>query len=100
MSEDESAGKTPEQMLSEALRAKAVQAPSTPTMPAFELFADPDGSFELLSGNDYDLPKQPVNRAEPAKRGEPRPLPAGWVLLLALALGAAAGAVAGLLTLR
>lgn len=100
VSKEDSPDKTPEQVLSEALRAKAVQAPSKPAAPAFELFADQDASFELLSGTDYELPKQPANQSEPTRQEQPRALPVGWVLVLALTLGAAAGAIAGLLTLR
>ncbi|WP_031470203.1 hypothetical protein [Sciscionella sediminilitoris] len=117
--------KTPEQLLSEALRAKAVQAPGqaraeeqAPAAAASgqdSLFTDNDASFELLSGQDYRLSPELFQEPEPATspvtsatakparprpRPEPPPLSARWILLLALLLGAAAGAVAGLLTLR
>jgi hypothetical protein len=80
----------PEQLLSEALRAQAVQAgpPATP-------------GFGLLSGNDLGLAarvqtlveEQQVPVEEPVRR-----LSGGLVLLVAVALGLACGAVAGLLT--
>ncbi|WP_020499387.1 hypothetical protein [Sciscionella marina] len=119
--------KTPEQLLSEALRAKAVQAPGqaraeeqVPVEAATSqdsLFTDNDASFELLSGQDYRLSPElfgeqtpepattpatsaTADPARPRPRPEPPPLSARWILLLALLLGAAAGAVAGLLTLR
>lgn len=81
--------KDPEQLLSEALRAQAVQAgpPATP-------------GFGLLSGNDLGmaarvqtLVEEQVPAAQPVKR-----LHGGLVLLVAMALGLACGAVAGLLT--
>jgi hypothetical protein len=82
--------KDPEQLLSEALRAQAVQAgpPATP-------------GFGLLSGNDLGmasrvqtLVEEQVPAEEPARR-----LNGGLVLLVAMALGLACGAVAGLLTI-
>lgn len=117
--------KMPEQLLSEALRAKAVQAPSQSAADAAaqdepakvadpepadasggapELLVGTEPEFELLSGRDYALSPQPVHQAaapEPptATRSGPRPLSTRWILLLAILLGAAAGAIAALLTL-
>lgn len=80
----------PEQLLAEALRAQAVQAgpPATP-------------GFGLLSGNDLGLAarvqtlvEERVPVAEPERR-----LTGGLVLLVAIALGLACGAVAGLVTI-
>lgn len=81
-------GDDPEKLLSEALRAQATRAPAD-TAPV---------GFGLLSGS--DLPpalRPPEEAAEVAE--PPRPVPVGLVLLLALVLGLAAGAVVGLLTL-
>lgn len=76
-----------------------------------------DSNFELLSGNEYagNHPLGHGERAPAAASGQHaattgppgtgasaaahrRPLPAVWVLVLALLLGLAAGAVAGVLT--
>lgn len=106
--------KTPEQLLSEALRAKAVQAPAQARAEQQQesLFAGQDASFELLSGQDYRLSPELFGEAEPrtasstraARNPEPHrsapPLSVRWILVLAVLLGAASGAVAGLLTLR
>jgi ribose/xylose/arabinose/galactoside ABC-type transport system permease subunit len=79
----------PEQLLSEALRAQAGQAgpPATP-------------GFGLLSGNDLGLASRVQTLVEeqvPAT--EPPRAVSGWlIVLVALALGLACGAVAGLLT--
>lgn len=63
------AGKDPEQLIADALRAKASQGPGAQTTPL--------------------RPAQP----EPPKR-----LASGWILLLAVVLGLAVGTVIGLLT--
>ncbi|MBP2322037.1 ribose/xylose/arabinose/galactoside ABC-type transport system permease subunit [Kibdelosporangium banguiense] len=80
----------PEQLLSEALRAQAVQAgpPATP-------------GFGLLSGNDLGLAARVQTLVEEQVEVEqPRGPLSGWaVLVVAVALGLACGAVAGLLTM-
>lgn len=115
--------KTPEQLLSEALRAKAVQTPSQPAEPPAtesstesepaevteprvgdEALAGTEPEFELLSGRDgppASPPAPPTAAPEVSSEtgGGPPPLRTRWILLLALVLGAAAGAVAALLTL-
>lgn len=82
--------KDPEQLLSEALRAQAVQVSGPPATPG----------FGLLSGDDLGLAARLQTLAEePVPVELPRRRLGGWaVLLLALALGVACGAVAGLLT--
>ncbi|ONI73495.1 hypothetical protein ALI144C_44055 [Actinosynnema sp. ALI-1.44] len=91
--------KDPELLLSEALRAQAVQTgpPATP-------------GFGLLSGDDLGLAARLQTQAMPDDEDPdafmepfPEPLPrrelSGWsVLLVAVALGLACGAVMGLLT--
>ena len=82
----------PERLLAEALRAQAIRAPAD-TSPV---------GYGLLSGSDV---KVPLPKAKPAavetttRLEPPRQVSAGLVLLLALLLGLAAGAVVGLLTL-
>ncbi len=82
----------PERLLSEALRAQATRAPADTT---------PVG-YGLLSGSDVKvpLPKVPPPVETTTRIEEPpRQAPAGLIMLLALLLGLAAGAVVGLLTL-
>ena len=114
----------PERLLAEALRAQAVRAPQParqaepveepPTQHlAAPAFPAPAG-YGLLSGADAGslereraaldpppapapAPEQPVAATRQAEA--PAPVAARWVLLLAVLLGLAAGAVAGLLTL-
>ena len=78
----------PEKLLSEALRAQATRAPAD-TSPV---------GYGLLSGSDLPPALRPV---EPTPRTveEPRQVSAILILLLALLLGLAAGAVVGLMTL-
>jgi len=79
----------PEKLLADALRAQARQAPAD-TSPV---------GYGLLSGS--DLPPA-LPRAEDATirvPEEPRQVPMVLILLLALLLGLASGAVVGLLTL-
>ena len=93
----------PERLVAEALRAHAARTPlpepSDQTSPVL-------GSYGLLSGSGVSLP--PAD--PPTVRGMPvadattrlevhRGVAVGWVILLALLLGLAAGAVVGLLTL-
>lgn len=81
----------PERLLAEALRAQATRAPAD-TSPV---------GYGLLSGSDVKVPLPKVRPAvETTTRLEPpRQVPASLILLLALLLGLAAGAVVGLLTL-
>jgi hypothetical protein len=90
--------KDPEQLLAEALRAQAAQANGTgpPASPG----------FGLLSGSDLGLAARVTTLAEPTvaeltPAGAPperAKFGGGVVLLLALVLGLACGAVVGLLT--
>ncbi|AXB46441.1 hypothetical protein [Amycolatopsis albispora] len=111
----------PERLLAEALRAQAVRAPQParqaepvaepPTQHlAAPSFPAPAG-YGLLSGADAgSLERERAALEPPAPSPEPSvtatrqaeapaPIAAWWVLLLAVLLGLAAGAVAGLLTL-
>ncbi len=91
----------PERLLAEALRAQAAR---TPVPPAQEDTSAMSG-FGLLSGSDMRMPLAPVDdptmRTAEATARLPveRQVPAALILLLALLLGLAAGAVVGLLTL-
>ncbi|MCT2586022.1 hypothetical protein [Actinophytocola gossypii] len=104
----------PERLVADALRAHAARtplpAPGTERNPEPDPEPDPGtspvlGSYGLLSGSGVTLPRQPDPTlrhpvAEVAtRRVEPGGVGVGWVLLLALLLGLAAGAVVGLLTL-
>ena len=101
----------PERLLAEALRAQAARTPLPPAAVTRYPSTPPGGysGYGLLSGTDVDLsPTAPApeevtlaagtirstSRIEP-----PRRVPVPAILLLAVALGLAAGAVAGLLTL-
>ena len=81
----------PERLLAEALRAQATRAPSD-TSPV---------GYGLLSGSEFNgiTPTTPANETTPRIAETPRQIPAVLILLLALVLGLAAGAVVGLLTL-
>ncbi|MEV4311707.1 hypothetical protein [Actinocrispum sp. NPDC049592] len=81
--------KDPEQLLAEALRAQAVNA-GPPASPG----------FGLLSGSDLGMASRVETMAEePADMVWPRRRFSGWVILiLAVVLGLAAGAVTGLVT--
>jgi hypothetical protein len=81
----------PERLLSEALRAQATRAPAD-TSPV---------GYGLLSGNEFGglTPAAPATESTTRLTEAPRQLPAVLILLLALVLGLAAGAVIGLLTL-
>jgi hypothetical protein len=82
--------KDPEQLLAEALRAQAVQhAAGPPASPG----------FGLLSGDDFGLASRAATMADRPPPVVTRGRLSGQViLLLALVLGLAAGAVAGLVT--
>ena len=81
----------PEQLLAEALRAQATRAPAD-TSPV---------GYGLLSGSDLGglAPSAPPSDVTSRLPTPPRQVHAALVLLLALLLGLAAGAVVGLLTL-
>jgi hypothetical protein len=81
--------KDPEQLLSEALRAHAVNA-GPPASPGFGLLS---GSDLGMASRAETLAEEPVGIVVPRRR-----LHGGVILLLALVLGLAAGAVAGLAT--
>jgi hypothetical protein len=95
----------PERLVAEALRAHAARTP----LPEPENTASTGevlGSYGLLSGSGVSLPQvdHPTVRAPVIADGTARLEPArdvavGWVVLLAVLLGLAAGAVVGLLTL-
>lgn len=84
----------PERLLAEALRAQATRAPAE-TSPV---------GYGLLSGSEFSgltsaAPTAPANEETTRIAETPRQIPALLILLLALVLGLAAGAVVGLLTL-
>lgn len=83
MSED------PEKLLAEALRAQATRAPAD-TSPV---------GYGLLSGSDLPPTLRPPETTHRIVEEEPRQVSAILILLLALLLGLAAGAVVGLMTL-
>lgn len=85
-------GDDPERLLSEALRAQAIRAPSD----------TPQVGYGLLSGSEFPGLTPPAPEADTTTRlAEPtsRQIPAVLILLLSLLLGLAAGAVIGLVTL-
>jgi hypothetical protein len=94
-----------ERLLAEALRAQAVRAPlpdpaRRPDEPALPLYSGQDA---LLSGRASDTMHLPPVGAPLAGRVPP-PAPsgqlaAGWIVLLAVLLGLAAGAVVGLVSI-
>jgi hypothetical protein len=101
----------PERLLAEALRLQAARTPIPETRDVEEPTARSGlGGYGLLSGSDLGLssPASPpqgttmgiapsaaaTSRIEPARR-----VSVGWILLLAVVLGLATGAVVGLLTL-
>jgi hypothetical protein len=81
----------PEKLLSEALRAQATRAPADNT-------TSPVG-YGLLSGTDLPPLRRPAETTTRHVVVPPRQVPVTLILLLALLLGLAAGAVVGLLTL-
>jgi hypothetical protein len=83
--------KDPEELLAQALRAQAAHAPGQAVSPG----------FGLLSGSDHGLAQRIETTAEDAVPWEPEPpwrLGGGTILLLALVLGLACGAVVGLIS--
>jgi hypothetical protein len=101
--------KDPEQLIAEALRAHVVRTPlpeseTQPTGPTL------GGAYGLLSGTDAWAPRPPADDEPPTvaapamsspttKIDSRPPVGAVWILLFALVLGLAAGAVIGLVTL-
>ncbi|HEY0451432.1 hypothetical protein [Actinophytocola sp.] len=95
----------PERLVAEALRAHAARTP-LPGPEHTDLTSPVLGSYGLLSGSGMRLPPAdpPTVRglrvADRTTQLEPEGrIAVGWVILLALLLGLAAGAVVGLLTL-
>jgi hypothetical protein len=99
----------PERLVAEALRAHAARTP-LPEREQSDATGSLFGSYGLLSGGDASLPASLPAVDEPTivapvpadhtTRFEPESRVAvGWVILLAVLLGLAAGAVVGLLTL-
>lgn len=92
-------------MLAEALRAQARSAPTGGRLPQQSASLPPQ--YGLLSGTDGSAlareraALEPPTVRHPAVRGRPATgaLPVRWVLLLAVLLGLATGAVIGLITL-
>lgn len=100
----------PERLVAEALRAHAARTP-LPDRPAAE---QPDegtgpvlGGYGLLSGSGVTMPprrpeptvRDATSGAETSRIEQGRGVAVGWIFLLALLLGLAAGAVVGLVTL-
>jgi hypothetical protein len=99
----------PERVIAEALRAQAARTP-LPTAEATTVHTGPElglagSGYGLLSGNDLGLtlppqPRESSTLASPTnKLAQARRVPVAAILLLAIALGLAAGAVVGLVTL-
>ncbi|HEX5401134.1 MAG TPA: hypothetical protein VFX16_02390 [Pseudonocardiaceae bacterium] len=94
----------PERLLSEALRAQAVRAPRADpdSDPVLKLLSGTD-QHGLLSGRASDtVGVPPVLERPTAQQYTPMPavapLSAWWIVLLAVLLGLAAGAVVGLVS--
>jgi hypothetical protein len=94
----------PERLVAEALRAHAARTP-LPEREQTDSTASVFGGYGLLSGSEVSLPADPPTvrvplPADHTARLAPEPQVAvGWVVLLAVLLGLATGAVVGLLTL-
>jgi hypothetical protein len=88
-------GKDPEKLLSEALRAQVTRAPADTSPVGYGLFSGSDIPAAL------QRPAESATAATPPHQyvEQPRQIPATLILLLALLLGLASGAVIGLLTL-
>lgn len=93
----------PERLLAEALRAQAVRAPVQSTGPV-----TPEPPLKLFSGTDYQLSGRVSEtisfQTGPAPEttrltAPPRQVSAWWIVLLAVLLGLAAGAVIGLISI-
>ncbi|MGH3759556.1 hypothetical protein [Actinophytocola sp.] len=95
----------PERLVAEALRAHAARTP-LPEPQHVDSTGPALGGYGLLSGGGVPLPEAdpPTVRTPVPAVGTTRLEPqggvaVGWIILLALLLGLAAGAVVGLLTL-
>jgi hypothetical protein len=103
----------PERLLAEALRAQAVRAPlpdrsaesSTGSSDLMRLFSGSESQYALLSGQDSYGFEQPTSVPDSGYTTRlartpppPAPLSVWWIVLLAVLLGMAAGAVVGLVT--
>jgi hypothetical protein len=94
----------PERLLAEALRAQAVRAPVPSTGPV-----TPEPPLKLLSGTDQLLSgrvsetisfqPRPAAPETTQLAARPRQISAWWIVLLAILLGLAAGAVVGLISI-
>lgn len=100
----------PERLLAEALRAQAVRAPLAENGdpgadPLLKLFSGTDHHHDLISGRAVDTvgvpPVRPVLGAPATARlpVTPTQISAWWIVLLAVLLGLAAGAVVGLISI-
>jgi hypothetical protein len=88
----------PERLLAQALRAQAVRAPRTDPVPAGEPVLL-SGGDSLLSGRSIEQPTAVTDSQYTAQlRSRPAPLSVWWIVLLAILLGLAAGAVVGLVS--
>jgi hypothetical protein len=93
----------PERLVAEALRAHAARTP-LPEPQQVDM-TGPALGFGLLSGSEAAPPADPPTvRSAPvpdrtSRLDPPGPVAVGWVVLLAVLLGLASGAVVGLLTL-
>ncbi|HEX6356761.1 hypothetical protein [Actinophytocola sp.] len=85
--------KDPEKLLAEALRAQATRAPADTSPVGYGLVSSD------LPALRHSAPKTEVTRQIVLPQLAPRQVPAALILLLALLLGLASGAVVGLLTL-
>lgn len=95
-----------ERLLADALRAQAVRAPmADPATPRPDddqvlRFSGPDALFAGRTSDTMGLPPVVERRTEHVRRPQPvHQLPAGWIVLLAVLLGLAAGAVVGLVSI-
>src|SRR5262249_8032282 len=88
-----------ERLVAEALRAQAVRAPlPDPARAEPPLLA---GTHHLLAGRMPDARRRdaPVEQETARVARRPGSLPVGWIVLLAVLLGLAAGAVVGLVSI-
>ncbi|HEY0808077.1 MAG TPA: hypothetical protein VGD84_23625 [Pseudonocardiaceae bacterium] len=99
----------PERLLAEALRAQAVRAPlengDPGSDPLLKLFSGTDHEHDLLSGRAPDtvgIPPAGLAFGAPTTARlpvTPTQISAWWIVLLAVLLGLAAGAVVGLISI-
>ena len=97
----------PERLLADALRAQARSAPAPESPQAPPATPSLPPRYGLLSGTDGGalereraaLDRPTIRQPEPEPKRQPGSLPVYWILLLAVLLGLATGAVVGLITL-